>query len=172
MLNKTLPQLVSHYRDINEIILSHDGELTPQAEADLTEVCASLENKLDSCAFVIERLESEAQFWAEKASKLAAIARKHEKTAENLRAWLLKNMTDMKQKESIGSEYRLLVKTTKRVEITDEAKLSSDFLRTKTEPNKIAIRDALLQGKSVAGAALKDQQHLDIKYNVGYLRGK
>ena len=42
------------------------------------------------------------------------------------------------------------------VVIVDEALLPSEFLRIKSEPNKTAIKDALLAGTEVAGASMSN----------------
>ena len=43
-----------------------------------------------------------------------------------------------------------------RVIITDEARLPPDCIRTRTEPDKIAIKEHLARGEPVAGAELSN----------------
>lgn len=48
--------------------------------------------------------------------------------------------------------------------ITDESALPMDFLRTKVEPEKVKIKDALKNGVAVPGAVLEKSQSISITY--------
>lgn len=62
-----------------------------------------------------------------------------------------------------GRNLRLYFRKSEKVEITDESKLSEDFVVIKKEPNKILIKEALKNGSIVDGAELITNQNLQIK---------
>jgi phage host-nuclease inhibitor protein Gam len=59
--------------------------------------------------------------------------------------------------------FKVSLRKTESVSITDEQALEDRFLRTKLEPNKVAIKDALNAGEQVTGAVITINQNLNIR---------
>lgn len=60
------------------------------------------------------------------------------------------------RKVELGEATLSLGNAPQSVRITDEAALAPQFIRTKTEPDRTAIKDALKRGEAVAGAELSN----------------
>lgn len=138
------------------------GEVTFDEER-LSELQMMRENKLENIALWIKNLAAEAE--AIKREKLALAERQSytEKQAERLRKYLSDALAGQKfntPRVSVG------FRKATRVEINDDVFYSSgnmDYCKTKVEPDKTKIKDALKQGFPVRGAALVDTMNMTIK---------
>lgn len=71
---------------------------------------------------------------------------------------LIKRLMEVSEQRSIDlpAAKISLGKSPAKVIITDEAAIPEEFVRVKREPNKTAIKEALVEGKDVPGATLSN----------------
>lgn len=121
------------------------------------ELEAASEDKIAGTAFVLKRLKGEAALVKAEIDRLQAKKRSiengHERLADLLRDFMRRTKL-MKVKHPTISVS--LGKPTQRVKVLDESKLAGIYIRTKTEPNKSAIKKDLEEGIQVKGAELED----------------
>lgn len=114
-----------------------------------------LEQKLESCVYVLKQYEAEADMYKAEIDRLTA----RKKTAENNVERMKKSIIDYltitgKDKEKAGT-FSVRLNTSKAVNITDEVMIPDEY-KIPQEPkiNKKAIRDALKAGETIEGAEL------------------
>lgn len=89
--------------------------------------------------------------------QLSERRKRHERRAETLRSLAYRIMAAADLTRVTLPEATLSLRPAPpKVVITDEASIPPVYLRTRIEPDKAAIRDALKSGEPVAGAALSN----------------
>jgi hypothetical protein len=162
-----LYELSTELATINDKIISADGEITPDLEAQLDSVALDFRVKSQNIAkWTLDIAGTEAMIQAE----IERLQRK-KKVAENLRTRLATyvkacmEQADVPKIESPTITLRLQ-KNPPSVEIVAEDKIPAKFVRIKqvTEINKTEILTALKSGEDVPGTRLiTEKTHLRIK---------
>jgi D-ribose pyranose/furanose isomerase RbsD len=152
----TLHEIVSKVSDITAQIVEANGEISPDVENQLIEIDLSLARKIDSYSVVMERLESEADYWDKKAKMMKAIADSHYKLREKLRERIKEAMIAMEKTEIRGSDVRFkLCKTQPRL-VVNEGELPLNYKRVVLEIDKEKIKADLKNQVEVPGASLQE----------------
>lgn len=149
--------------EIDEAILNCiDTETGEIIDADqLDKLTMERDTKIENVACWIKDLKAEAE--ALKAEKLAFAERQKvaENKAESLKKWLAYALDGNAFKSTRAS---VTFRKSQAVEIADIYKVDENYLRYKEpEADKIAIKEALKAGKTVAGATLVENTSVIIK---------
>ena len=147
---------------INEDILNladpETGEIADFSA--LEKLVMERDAKIENMALWYKNLVAEAEMVKAEKNAFAERQRACEEKAERIKAYLEDALAGTKfSSPKVVCSFR---KTTS-VHITDQDKLPADCLRIKTEPDKAAIKNAILWGKEVEGAELVTSLSLSIK---------
>lgn len=149
--------------EINQAILNcidlETGEIIDTEQLD--KLTMERETKLENVACWIKELKAEAE--ALKAEKMAFAKRQQvaENKMESLKKYLAYALDGQAFKTTRAS---VTFRKSQAVEIADIYKLDENYLRYKEpEADKTAIKEALKQGKTVAGATLVENTSVIIK---------
>lgn len=138
-----------------------DGVLAEEVVAELDKLEGELDYKAESVALAIKEIEAEAESVAKEATRLGERRKSIEARAERLREYLAYWLAGRTVKGRLVS---IFWRKSVAVEITDEAALLDRFWRVKREPDKAAIKDALVNGREkVPGAQLVERSHLSLR---------
>ena len=144
-----------------------------QAIADLEEALAAeeshhqaLHQKADATCWVIERLRAEAAYHQAQAKRFSALAATETSRADSLESTLIGLLTRLFPQATRFQfpDHTLTSRKSQAVAITDEAALPSEWLavKTSTQPDKAAIKEALKAGHLIPGAHLLSRRSWSI----------
>ncbi|MEI7667158.1 MAG: siphovirus Gp157 family protein [Synechococcaceae cyanobacterium ELA263] len=118
----------------------------------------ALDSKADSYCWVIEHLRGQAAYRQQQAKRLVELARGEESRADALEESLVLVLTKLQPAATRFSfpNHELTSRKSQAVEIDDEEALPSEWMTVKTfsQPDKAAIKDALKAGHPIPGAQL------------------
>ena len=119
---------------------------------------AALAAKADATCWVIERLRGQAAYRQQQAKRLTELSRSDASRADALEDSLVLVLTRLQPTATRFSfpNHELSSRKTQAVEIEDEDSLPSEWLALKTtsQPDKAAIKEALKAGHLIPGAQL------------------
>ncbi|MCX5967438.1 MAG: siphovirus Gp157 family protein [Cyanobacteria bacterium] len=158
-------ELTSRVARLAEQLDSDDPELRSQAISELEAALLqeeghrqALDSKADSYCWVIEHLRGQAAYRQQQAKRLVELARSEEARADALEESLVLVLTRLQPSASRFSfpNHELTSRKSQAVEIDDEDALPAEWLALKTisQPDKAAIKEALKAGHSIPGAQL------------------
>lgn len=136
------------------------GEIIDQEQLDNLTMERSL--KIESVALWVKNLESDAVAYKTEKEAFAAREKQATEKAKRLKEWLAQVCDGEKFSTTKCSvSFRASVS----VEIAEGANIPSEYLRTKTttEPDKVAIKDALKAGAEIDGCQLTTKMNTSIK---------
>ena len=119
--------------------------------------------KLENVALYIKSLEAEASAIRTEERSLAERRSIKEKKSERLRDYLTRSMEAFGDKKLETPRVALSFRRSEQVDVFDESMLPNRFCKTKTTPDKAAIKKAIKDGETVEGAILVERQNLQIK---------
>lgn len=129
-------------------VIEHEGEVTPLLEAMIMLNSGSLASKIDSYAFVLDRLRGEMDFRKKRAQKEKEIAEACERVTETIEKQLLFVMQKFKKSELAGNHEKFkVIQGPPTINLREDTPLDSipqQFIRTKIEKSldKKAVADA------------------------------
>jgi hypothetical protein len=119
---------------------------------------AALAAKADATCWVIEHLRGQAAYRQQQAKRLTDLARSDASRAEALEDSLVLVLTRLQPQATRFSfpNHELISRRSQAVEIDDEQALAPEWLtvKTTTQPDKAAIKQALKAGQQIPGAQL------------------
>ena len=140
-----------------------EGELTPELEQALMITEANLQEKAINYGYVIKNFESEVDIIDEEIKRLNALKKARVNAVEKLK----NNISDAMQLFGIlevkAPTFKMNFKKSESVEVFDW--LSTEYVIEKItyQPDKIAIKNAIKEGKTVNGASIVTNYNLQIK---------
>ncbi len=148
--------------EINQQILSlideETGEITDFEQLDKLQIERDI--KLENIALWIKNLKAEEEALAAEQKSFAerreAAANKRKRLEEYLASALNGN-------PFITTKVKCTFRKSQAVVIDEADQLSAEYTKTTVEPDKTAIKQAIKEGKEVAGARLVDRLNLQIK---------
>lgn len=160
----TLFEINAALENAIELMLNSVDEETGELNQMDVEVYEQLqlmkEEKLEGLALYIKSLDAEAKAINDEVQNLRKRSQSVQNKAERLREFLAMNLNGEKFKTARCSvSYR---KSTS-IFIPDESMVPKKYLRVKTEPDKTAIKQAILNGIKVKGCAMVDKENMVIK---------
>lgn len=165
MSNISLYQMTQEYTEAFEAL--SDADLPPEAVRDTLEgLQGEIAVKGANVAAFILNLEAEADKVKLVEKRIAERRKALENKADKMRDYLKQNMercgiTNIKALD--GSFSATLTKPRASVVIDNDRALPGDLVKTKTEPDKAAIKVALESGREVEGAHLEYNAGLQIR---------
>lgn len=153
----TLNELLDLSRELESKLIDSGGLFTPEIEALVTTLDVSLPEKIDSYAMVIDRIESNAEWFAQQAEKYALIEKGLKKSSEGIRQRLKELMLANSMDELLGDIERFKLSPSKpKLIVNDDLVPDNYLMETRTiTPDKDAIREALGKGEAVQGCKLE-----------------
>jgi hypothetical protein len=158
-------ELTSRVARLAEQLDSDDEETRSQAISELEAALLqeeghrqALDTKADSYCWVIEHLRGQAAYRQQQAKRLVELARGEESRADALEESLVLVLTKLQPSATRFSfpHHELTSRKSQAVEIDDEDSIPPEWLALKTtsQPDKAAIKEALKAGHSIPGAQL------------------
>lgn len=163
-----MPSFSAIEQEISNMLDIPDDQLTEEQketlDAYLNDLGSQEASKIDNFALFVRLESARAEALRAEAQRLSSRAR----TAENRIAYLKMRYMQAIEQSGLqgikGSVYRLSIRGTDVVKITDELVLPAEYVRTKTtiEPDKTAIKAALKEGVEIPGAELAKSYSLQV----------
>lgn len=137
------------------------GEILSADELHAVEAEAA--EKIEATALYLCELDAEAKAAKEEADRMLARVKSMQKRSDYLKAMLL-DALHATGKVKTG-RVTVSIRTTKAVEIEEGASLPEAYTTVKTTvtPNKVAIKQALLDGVEVPGCSLEARESVSIR---------
>lgn len=146
--NNSLVSLVAESNNLELMLIESGGEMTPELEQALAFTQENLVAKVDSCSFVLERLEALEEYYKQKAKEYSIVAKQCEAAQERLKDNLAFAMEAMKTDELKGQDfYFKKVASAGSLEITDPKLIPNEF--------KSLLTTTVIDNKTLKEAALK-----------------
>lgn len=150
---------MSHeYRQIEKSLFESGGELTTLDEANMKEVETKLLSKVDACAYVIERLNADADYFKTKSAQWTHAAKAYENAAKRLKDRVKYTMREMQLVELQGDDQQFKLTGGRTRIVIDEKILPKEFWEEviTTQPNRELVETALQNGIDVAGCKIEE----------------
>jgi hypothetical protein len=158
-------ELTTAVSQLAEQLESDDAEVRAQALAELEAALlaeegnkAALAAKADATCWVIEHLRGQAAYRQQQAKRLNALASGDAGRADSLEESLVFVLTQLQPAATRFSfpNHELTSRKSSAVVIDDEEALDPEWLavKTTTQPDKAAIKEALKAGRQIEGAQL------------------
>lgn len=146
----SLLDLVSDYNRISQELMIKGGELTPELDRFFAEVSTNISKKADGYYHILERLESDANFWKSQAAECANARKISENFRDRLKETMKMAMQMMELEIVQGDAVRFtLANAAPTYELLDLDAIPAEFIEEKVTVTKIPVRDKIM-------AALKD----------------
>lgn len=153
----SLREVISHnqeYAEFFESILEQNA-LTPEQQTALGDSIKSSIEKRDNMGSFLARLDAEAEILKKEETRLAARRRSFERISEIIQDSLHWQMEQWGVRKVEGQRFTFAVKKNPpSVEIEDEKLIPAEYLEYVPRVKKAEIKEALTEGKEVAGAKL------------------
>lgn len=155
--------MASLYEIDQEIMMCVDqetGEIIDPERLDALQMARN--DKVEAVALWIKNLQADANAFKAEKDAFADRERKALAKIDSLKKWLTMACDGQK-----FTTWRCAIsfRKSERVEIADESKIPQDYLtcKTKIEPDKAAIKEALKDGEIIEGCALVTHYNPNIK---------
>lgn len=155
-ISDAIRQALDHI-ELNE----ETGEILSADELHAVEAEAA--EKIEATALYLRELDAEAKAAKEEADRMLARVKSMQKRSDYLKAMLL-DALHATGKVKTG-RVTVSIRTTKAVEIAEGADLPEAYTTVKTtvSPNKVAIKQALLDGVEVPGCHIEERESVQIR---------
>ena len=158
----TLYELMTGYKDF--LMAVENGDIPEEAIADTLEsIEASIDDKIDNTACVIKVLEAEEAAIKAEEERLAKRRKAKEKAKERVKAYLSEMILAMGRTEFESPRNKISFRRSEET-VCDNKVLDRKWMRKKEtfEPDKVAIKNAILSGEKIPGAEIVVKQNLQI----------
>lgn len=164
---KTLVSLNSEYQAVAMELVEAGGELTPESEKRLDEAITALCEKTDGYGAVLDRLDTEEQFWKFQQEKCRQARGAIGNVIERLRDRMKFVLLQRKDRALQGSLYRYALRKSRDTYVVNENELPPEYkiseIRLYADKEKI---DADLKaGKTIPGVTVSTD-------NVALIQGR
>jgi len=126
------------------------------------EIGGELNDKLDSCQYVIKELESDSNALKDEAKRLNAKAKVLSNNADRIKNMMLESLKASELQKVKSKHFNFSLRKSKSVNVVNEDLLGREFFRIKKEVDKTKLSKALKDGE-VDGAALVENISLMVK---------
>ena len=161
--NLSLYELTAEHRLIMEALEENGGEITPEIEEALALNADNFVTKADGYCEIIAKYQGMAQLAGERIRQLQTYKKVAENAEKRLKERLQMAMAQYGLAKIEIGLHKLSLRNSQAVEVIDEAKIPNEYIKVKTEVDKSALRQALLNGAIIEGAELKQNQSLIIR---------
>ena len=157
-------ELNKNYQEVSALLETAETEEELQAINDTLEMLdCSIEEKVENTAKYIKNVESDIEGIKAEINRLTTLKKQKERNTE----WLKSNIeyalkTKGIEKLEVGT-FKCGYRKSESVEVEDLNALPMDYIKTKMEPDKTAIKKALKAGEELIGVRLKTNMNFYIK---------
>ena len=159
----SLYELTSEHRLICDAIEEAGGEITPEIEAMLAINEENFLTKAEGYAEIIAKYT----ILAENAKTRKAQCERVQKIAENAVKRMKERIAQAMEEYNLPKVevglHKFSFRTSKAVEIIDEAKIPNEYIKVATSVDKTKLRADLMAGVVIEGAELKENKSLQIR---------
>lgn len=168
-MKETLRDLIQQSNDLMLQLAEGGGELTTEMETQLLKIETTLPAKIDGYSYIIERLESETEFWKKKSQFYSAIAKSCDGLRDRLRGNIKFAMTEQNVKEIVGYDIKFKLTKAKSSLVIDEKKLDKKYFDQVVSQvvNKDRVEADLKLGVVIPGAEFVENTALRTYPNKG-----
>lgn len=130
---------------------------------ELHAVEAEAADKIEATALYLRELDAEAKAAKDEADRMLARVKSMQKRSDYIKSMLLDALHATGKVKTV--RVTVSIRTTKAVEIAEGANLPEAYTTVKTtvSPNKVAIKQALLDGVEVPGCHLEARESVSIR---------
>lgn len=139
------------------------GEIKPEIMKALAITQENLQSKAIDYGYVIKTFDDELGLYDKEIKRLQEKRKQIANIQERLKTNLLNAMEKFNIVEISGKTIKLSLRKSDKVEVYDIDLLGDEYKTVKTEPNKVAIKRDIKNGKEIEGAKLVECQNLQIK---------
>ena len=159
----SLYELTSEHRLICDAIEEAGGEITPEIEAMLAINEENFLTKAEGYAEIIAKYTTLAENAKARKAQCERVQKVAENTVKRMKERIAQAMEEYNlPKVEIGM-HKLSFRTSKAVEITDEAKIPNEYIKVATSVDKTKLRADLMAGVVIEGAERKENKSLQIR---------
>lgn len=159
----SLYELKNEHHLICEALEENGGEITPEIEEMLAINAENFAVKAEGYCEIIAKYMALAEQAKERKAQIDRVQKIAENTARRMKERLQQAMEEYDLPKLEIGLHKLSFRTSKAVEITDEAKIPNIYIKVSTSVDKSALRSDLMAGKIVEGAELKTNKSLTIR---------
>lgn len=147
---------------LDDIVVDEETGEILNADA-LHAVEAEASDKIEATALYLRELDAEAKAAKDEADRMIARVKSMQKRSDYLKSMLLDALHATGKVKT--ARVTVSIRTTQAVEIAEGADLPEAFQTVKTtvSPNKVAIKQALLDGVEVPGCSLEARESVSIR---------
>lgn len=140
-----------------------DGELTPELEQALEITMENLNDKAVNYGYVIKNFESEVDIIDAEIKRLQELKRSRINAVEKLKTNITEAMELFGISEVKAPTFKLSFRKSESIECDEFVDSNYCTVKTSIAPDKVAIKQAIKEGKEVIGAKLVIKNNLQIK---------
>jgi hypothetical protein len=148
---------------INIAMQLTDGELTPELEQALEITEQNLHDKAINYGYVIKTLESEIDIVDAEIKRLQELKKSRNNAVEKLKTNITEAMELFGVTEVKAPTFKLSFRKSESIECDEFVDSNYCSIKTSIAPDKVAIKQAIKEGKDVVGARLVVKNNLQIK---------
>lgn len=163
MGNLSLYELTNEHRLICEAIEEAGGEITPEIEAMLAINAENFATKAEGYAEIIAKYAQMADNAKQRIEQLQQVKKVAENAVKRMKERILGAMAEYDLQKVECGVHKFSTRTTKAVEITDEAKIPNEYIKVATSVDKTKLRADLMAGVVIEGVELKENKSLQIR---------
>lgn len=147
---------------LDDIVVDEEtGEILNADNLHAVEAAAN--DKIEATALYLRELDAEAKAAKDEADRMIARVKSMQKRSDYLKSMLLEALHATGKVKT--ARVTVSIRTTQAVEIAEGANLPEAYTTVKTtvSPNKVAIKQALLDGVEVPGCSLEARESVSIR---------
>ena len=148
---------------LNLAAMLSDGELTPELEEALLINEQNFTEKAINYGYVIKTFESETDILENEIKRLNALKIARSKAIDKLKVTISNAMQLYQILEVKAPTFKMNFRKSESVEVSDLLDQNYIVEKVSYQPDKIAIKNAIKEGKTVNGAAIIINYNLQIK---------
>lgn len=162
---RPLYQIRAEHLNILQLIEESDGELTPEVESALAITEEEFQSKAVSYGYVIKGFEDTSSVIDAEIERLTNLKYRASRKLELFKQTLSQAMQEFGVEKVETPTLKLSFRKSEAIEITDEGAIPVEYIDEKvtTSISKTRIKEALKEGRAVAGAQLVQRKSLQIK---------
>lgn len=163
MAGMSLYAITSEHRALCEMLEASGGEITPEIEEALALNAETFVTKADGYCEVIAKYNGLAKMAGERIKQLQVVKRIAENAERRMKERLMLAMTEYELPKVESGVHTMVLRTTKAVEILDEARIPNKYIKVETSVDKAQLRADMLEGAEVEGAKIVENKSLMIR---------
>jgi len=158
-------QIQNEYLLLINQIIENGGEVTPQQELNLQITRDQLQDKGTNYAFVIKKLDAECDIIDAEIKRLSELKKVRQNACERLKNNISHAMQIFEVDKIESPLIKLSFRKSQSVNVTDVNSLPAEYktIKVTEQADKVKIKQALLNGKTIEGCEIINSQNLQIK---------